>query len=141
MQKKGGAMKTLVVEDDYTSRVLLKEIMKSFGPVDTAVNGREAVDAVCALLKSDENYDVILLDIMMPEMNGQEALINIREAEKSRGIEIGQGAKVIMTTALADKSNVMNAFRSEADAYIIKPVERKKLLDKLTELELISPVS
>ncbi len=134
-------MKTLVVEDDFTSRVLLEAILKSYGPVDTAVNGREAVDAVQNLLKTDQNYDLILLDIMMPEMNGQEALIEIREAEKARGIEIGQGAKVIMTTALADKNNVMNAFRREADAYIIKPVEKKKLLAKLEELELITPAS
>jgi CheY-like chemotaxis protein len=72
-------------------------IFKSYGPVDTAVNGREAVDAVCALLKSDENCDLILLDIMMPEMNGRDALVYIREAERSRGIEIGQGSKIIMT--------------------------------------------
>ena len=67
-------MKTLIVEDDFTSRLLLQEILKRYGAVHIAVNGREAVDAVRAAAESDESYDLICLDIMMPEMDGYQAL-------------------------------------------------------------------
>ena len=129
-------MKTLIVEDDFTSRIFLQEMLKSYGRVDIAVNGRESVEAVQASLSAGEHYDLILMDIMMPEMNGQEALQHIRNAEETAGIIIGKGAKVIMTTALGDKDNIMDAFRHAADGYMVKPVDKQKLLEKLRELEL-----
>ena len=78
-------MKTLIVEDDFTSRLLLQEILKIYGPVHIAVNGKEAVDAVHLALELGEPYELICLDIMMPEMNGQESLGKIREMEEARG--------------------------------------------------------
>lgn len=131
-------MKTLIVEDDFTSRLFLQEMLKKFGPVDIAVNGKESVDAVHASLASGAHYDLILLDIMMPEMNGQEALRHLRKAEETAGLIVGRGAKVIMTTALSDKDNIMEAFRREADGYMVKPVDKNKLLEKLRELGLLA---
>jgi CheY-like chemotaxis protein len=71
-------MKTLIVEDDFTSRLLLQEFLKSYGPTHVAVNGREAVDAVRAALEAGERYSLICLDIMMPLVDGHEALRQIR---------------------------------------------------------------
>jgi len=130
-------MKTLIVEDDFTCRLLLQEILKSYGPAHVAVNGTEAVRAVKIALEEGNPYDLICLDIMMPEMDGQEALVKIREQEKKNGIAIGRGARVLMTTALSDKDNVMKAFREECDGYLVKPIDRADLLNELSELELI----
>ena len=130
-------MKTLIVEDDLTSRMFLQEILKGFGPVDVAVNGKESVKAVQDSLAKGEMYDLILLDIMMPEMNGQEALMQLRDAEEDAGVVVGKGAKVIMTTALSDKDNIMDAFRHQADGYMVKPVDKQKLMEKLHDLELL----
>ena len=132
-------MKTLIVEDDFTSRLLLQELLRSHGPTHVAVNGLEAVDAVNDALDEDEPYDLICLDIMMPEMDGQQALHRIRALEKSRGILEGWGAKVLMTTALSDKDNVMGAFREMADGYLVKPIAKDKLLGYLKRLELVAP--
>ena len=63
-------MKTLIVEDDFTSRLLLQELLRRFGPCHVAVNGVEAVDAVTAALTANAPYDLICLDIMMPVMGG-----------------------------------------------------------------------
>ena len=131
-------MKILIVEDDFTSRLLLQELLKSYGTSHIAVNGKEAVDAVRLALEAGEPYDLICLDIMMPQMNGQEALRQIREQEESRGILSTFGAKVLMTSALDDTKNVMDAFRSLCDAYMTKPINKAKLLEKLRELKLIS---
>jgi two-component system chemotaxis response regulator CheY len=131
-------MKTLIVEDDFTSRLLLQEILKNYGPSHVAVNGKEAVEAVSAALESGEPYDLVCMDIMMPEMNGQQALKNIRALEKAKGIFSSAGAKIIMTTALGDMKNVMTAFSGLADDYLVKPIDKAKLLDQVRKCKLIS---
>jgi two-component system, chemotaxis family, chemotaxis protein CheY len=130
-------MKTLIVEDDFTSRLLLQEFLKSYGPSHIAVNGREAVEAVRRSLEAGEPYDLICLDIMMPEMDGQEALQQIRGQEEFRGILSSKGVKIVMTTALGDLKNVSAAYESLCDAYLTKPIQKAKLLEELHKLGLI----
>ncbi len=66
-------MRILVVEDDFISRRLLCRFLERFGECDVAINGNEAVNAVEHALQAGAHYDLICLDIMMPEMDGQEA--------------------------------------------------------------------
>lgn len=63
----GKTMKTLIVEDDSASRLTLRHLLKSYGPVQLAVNGKEAVDAVRLALEAREPFNLICLDIMMPD--------------------------------------------------------------------------
>jgi two-component system, chemotaxis family, chemotaxis protein CheY len=130
-------MKTLIAEDDFTSRLLLQEILRSYGPTHVAVSGAEAVEAVRAALEMGEPYDLICLDIMMPEMDGQEALRLIREQEQARGIVSSNGARIVMTTALGDMKNVSNAYHNLCDAYLTKPIHKERLLDELHALNLV----
>ncbi len=130
-------MKTLIVEDDFTSRLLLQEIMKAYGPVHIAVNGKEAVAAVKMALDAQEPYHLICLDIMMPVMDGQAALKQIREMETAQAIFSSDGAKIVMTTALNDLKNIGSAFNSLCDAYLTKPVRKDKLLEELRKLKLV----
>ncbi len=132
-------MKTLIVEDDFSSRLMLQELLKNMGPSHVAVNGKEALDAVREAFKTKEPYDLICLDIMMPKMDGQQALKEIRGLEEEHGREAGQGAKVIMTTALSDKNSIMEAFRQQCDGYLVKPIDKAKLLDYLTQFDLMGP--
>ena len=130
-------MKILIVEDDFTNRMFLQEVLKSYGSTHIAVNGKEAVAAVRAAMSSGEPYNLICLDIMMPEMDGQQALREIRALEEAEGTMSSRGAKIIMTTALGDLKNVFASFNSLCDAYVTKPIDRAKLLDELRKLELI----
>ena len=130
-------MKTLIVEDDSTSRLLLHEILKSYGTCDLAENGKQGVAAATAALDAGEPYDLICLDIMMPEMDGQEALRLIREHEKTYGILSPNGSTVIMTTALDDIKNVGAAYKGLCDAYQTKPINKASLLEELRKLKLI----
>ena len=130
-------MKTLIVEDDFTSRLLLQELLKSYGPVHIAVNGREAIAAVRLALKAVEPYDLICLDIMLPEMDGHEVLQQIRALEEARDISLTCGAKIVMTTTLGDIKNVAAAYRELCDGYLVKPIGKAKLLDELRRLRLI----
>lgn len=131
-------MKTLVVEDDFTSRLLIQEILKGYGTVHAAANGKEALRAVRLSLEGQEPYDLICMDIMMPEMDGQEALRLIRELEESMGIVSSSGSKIIMVTALGDLKNVGDAYANLCDAYLLKPIKKALLLEELRKLGLIA---
>ncbi len=130
-------MKTLIAEDDFTSRMLLQALLQPYGICHTSVNGKEAVQAVASALASGEPYNLICLDIMMPEMDGQTALKEIRALEDKKGILSSDGVKIIMTTALGDKTNIMSAFKEQCDAYLVKPIEKNNLIENLKKLGFI----
>ena len=130
-------MRTLIVEDDFTSRLLLQSLLGRYGECHIAVNGREAVDAFRRAWESGQPYDLICMDIMMPEMDGQSAVREIRACEEARGMLSTQGVKIIMTTALDDVKNVVESFKLLCDAYVFKPIDTGNLLDHLRFLRLI----
>ena len=132
-------MKTLIVEDDFTSRLLLQELLKGYGPSHIAITGQEAVTAAGLALAFGEPYDLICLDIMMPEMDGHAALKLIRALEEDAGIWDTYRAKIVMITALLeDAHNATAAHMSLCDAYLAKPVDITKLLKILRQLALIA---
>jgi two-component system chemotaxis response regulator CheY len=105
--------------------------------VEIVVNGREAVEAFRLAHTENQPYDLVLMDIMMPEVDGIEALKRIREMEAKDGLE--PRVKVIMTTALDDPQTVMKSFYDgEASAYIVKPVVKEKLYKELEKLGLLN---
>ncbi len=131
-------MKILIVEDDFVSRTVLQEMLNPLGLCHQAVDGREAVAAFQRALDEKAPYDLICLDIMMPNMDGQEALRQMRQLEKERGIGGSDMVKVIMTTALGDAKNIMAALvKGSCDGYLVKPIVREALLAKIRELGLI----
>lgn len=132
-------MQILVVEDDFISRRLICRYLEIFGKCDVAINGTEAVDAVHASLHAGSPYDLICLDIMMPGISGQEALTRIRKLELEHNLAVGQGAKVVMTSALEDHDNIRQAFSSSADGYVVKPIQKQKLMALIEELGLEVP--
>lgn len=128
-------MRMLLVEDDFASRRLMQKYLAGYGDVDVVVDGTEAVDANRLALAEDKPYDLIFMDIMLPEMDGQEALKHIRQQERDRGIDSKSASKVIMTTALGDPRNVVKAYNEgEADSYLVKPIEKAKLVEEMRKL-------
>lgn len=133
-------LKILIVDDEFSNRKLLELYLKPFGMCWMADTGNESLVQVEEHLKTGKNFDVILLDIMMPNMDGQVALKKIREIESQNGILPGAGAKIIMVTALRDAKNIMTAFQEQCETYLVKPIERERLLAELVQLKLIDPV-
>ncbi len=130
-------MRTLIVEDDFTSRILLQSFLSKYGECHIAVNGKEAVAAFREAQKCGRSYDLICMDIMMPEMDGQTAVREIRRMEEAGGTLSTNGAKIIMTTAVDDVKNVMQSFQALCDAYLFKPIDTQKLLGHIRELHLV----
>ena len=126
-------MKTLIADDSFTGRLFLHELLKHFGVAHIAVNGKDAVKKASTALDAGEPYDLICLDITMPEMDGHEALRKIRALEsKSTHRSI-----IVMTTASASVENVVAAQTYGCDAYLTKPILKPKLMEVMQGFGLI----
>lgn len=130
-------MKILLAEDDFASRKFMSNYLGKYGDCDITVDGEEAVDAFLMALEDGEPYDLICLDVMMPVLDGYQALKAIRDIEKERGILGNDGAKIIMTTALNEERNVKKAFEMGCTVYSGKPIDLDKFEKILKKLELI----
>ena len=131
-------LRMLLVEDDFASRLVLQTFLARYGECHIAVNGREAVEAFGSALELGNRYDLICMDIMMPELDGRQAVNQIRALEENRGIRSTNGAKIIMTTAVDDVSEVFRCFGELCDAYLTKPVDMARLIGHMKLHQLIS---
>jgi two-component system chemotaxis response regulator CheY len=132
-------MKTLIVEDDPTSRLLLYTILRGYGECEQAADGREALAAILQAEKINKPFHLVCLDIMMPDIDGKEVLDTLRGLERASGRLPETWSKVVMTTAKDDVSTVNTSFYNLCDRYLIKPIDKAKLLSCLRELKLLTP--
>ncbi|MDM8515384.1 response regulator [Desulfobacterales bacterium HSG16] len=131
-------MKILIVEDDFIARRLLKDILSPYGECDTVVDGDEAIQAFRLAWDDNQPYELICMDIMMPKMDGQQALLGIRKIEKDLEVRGSDEVKIIMMTALGDPKSVVDAYyKGGATSYLVKPIEKSKLLKEIRLLGLI----
>lgn len=130
-------MKILLAEDDFVTRKFMVNFLSKYGECDVTVDGMEAVDAFMMALEDGEPYDLVCLEIMMPVMDGYQALVGIRNLEKEREIPSDKAVKVIMTTALNEERNVNMAFELGCTVYSGKPIDQERFEQVLKKLELI----
>ncbi len=130
-------MRSLIVEDEFTSRMQIKYFLEEYGHCDIAVNGLEAVEAYKMANDAKKPYDLICLDINLPEKNGHQVLEEIRKMEEETGKSPANPVKIFMTTAMDSMRNVIDAYYGLCDEYLTKPIEKEKLVAKLREHKLI----
>ena len=127
-------MKILIAEDQLISRFVMQKMLIKYGECDTTVNGKEALDAFLIAFEEGKPYELIFLDIMMPEMDGREALKMIRNKEKEFGVQAKNESKIIMVTALDTPKEVVNAyFHGGCTDYLVKPIDQKKIESVIKE--------
>jgi len=130
-------LRILIVEDDLACRLLLQTFLARYGECHVALNGREAVDTFRTAFDRGNSYDLICMDIMMPEMDGREAVRQIRAFEEDRGIRSPYGATIFMTTTVQEIREVFQCFRELCDAYLLKPIDLGQLLTKMKFFQLV----
>ncbi len=113
------------------------EMLSPLGSCHFAVDGEETVEAVRTALAEDAPYDLLCLDINMPNKDGHQALEEIRKLEDEHGVALGQGTVIIITTAESGSKAILQAFDRQCEAYVVKPIIKERLLDQISKLGLI----
>ena len=124
-------IKILIVEDELTSRMALTSFLQPVGDVDITVNGNEALTTFEKAIENNQPYELIFLDIMLPELDGIEALEKIRKLETRYDVREYAKAKIIMTSSYADKDVILKAARAGCTSYMIKPMDRTRLYNEI----------
>jgi DNA-binding response OmpR family regulator len=116
------ARKKILLVDDAQTSLMMEQMILSRGTYDfvTAKNGEEALE-----LASVENPDLILLDVMMPKMDGLEACKRLRQQAETRDIPI------IMVTTRGETDSIAKGYESGCNDYVPKPINAQELLSKV----------
>jgi two-component system, chemotaxis family, chemotaxis protein CheY len=133
-------MRILIVDDNNVGQYLMESYLCPIGDCDVVKDGFSAVDKFKNAFNDKKPYDLICLDIMMPQMSGFEVLEKIRDFEKKNKILGGDSVRIIMVTALDDSESIYRAFKSQCEAYLIKPIGYMKMMKTLEELGIIDDV-
>ncbi|MFP4654932.1 MAG: methanogen output domain 1-containing protein [Methanohalobium sp.] len=115
MNNENSTSKILIVDDEPELVELIADYLDEYDTI-AAYNGQEAIDKI-----KSENIDVVLLDVMMPDINGFEVCKNIKNDESIDYIP------VLMITALSDQDNKIKGLDSGADDFLTKPVDEEEL--------------
>ncbi|MEN6356217.1 MAG: response regulator [Armatimonadota bacterium] len=119
-------LRILLAEDNAVNQKLAVSILEKKGHIVTvANNGREALDEL-----ETENFDLVLMDVQMPQMDGIEATTAIREKEKATGAHI----PIVAMTAHAMKGDKERCLESGMDAYVAKPIQSSELFNVLEDI-------
>jgi|SRR5579862_7776076 len=122
----GGALRILLAEDNVVNQRLTERLLQKQGHRVVVVgNGREAVNAV-----EDENWDIVLMDVQMPELDGFQATAVIREKERMSGRHI----PIVAMTAHAMKGDKERCLAAGMDGYISKPIRAESLINVIEAL-------
>lgn len=127
-------MRFLIVDDDESIHLYLTQVLEEYGECDSAMSGEESVEMFDKAHGNGKPYDVVFMDILMPGMDGHQASEIMRTMERRLGVRPPYLFKLVMITTLVDDSNVSKAFfKAQASCYIVKPLDKKRVLEELKQ--------
>ncbi|MFC1816888.1 ATP-binding protein, partial [Thermodesulfobacteriota bacterium] len=119
-------MPVLIVDDNYTNRILLQEMIKSWGLVPTiTANGKEAIDQFNRAFDSGTPYRLILLDMQMPELDGFDV------AKIIKGAPSGKDVRIILLSSIGQRGDADRCKEVGISGYLPKPIKQSELLDAI----------
>jgi len=131
-------LRILIVEDEPVNREYLLLSLHGLGECRAVVTGEDAVQAQQDALAQNQPFDVVFLDILLPGMNGLQALEQLRALEDSHAVPQDKRVPVIITTGLDDDQAASRAFiQGQALSYMTKPFRPGQISEELRKLGLI----
>jgi len=129
--------KILVVDDELVSRKKMKKILTKYGVCTDVDTGQKAVLVFARALQSGEPFDMISLDIGLPDANGTEVVLQIRKLEEEHAPGDYKAVKILMVTGRSDRDSVLTSIQAGCDQYVIKPIDPALIAEKLTKMNFI----
>jgi two-component system, chemotaxis family, chemotaxis protein CheY len=127
-------MRILIVDDDQANCQLIKHLVLEYGNPEIVNNGDQAVKSFLEAHENKDPYNVVFLDIMMPEKDGHQVLKEIREWEEQH-LSYGKGeAKVVMVSALDSKDHILSSFKEGCEYFLVKPISKTKVCNVMSEM-------
>lgn len=129
-------MRILIVDDEFVSRTKLETLLGVYGTCDSVENGHDALDKAISAYENNSGYDLITIDISMPDIDGHEVVQELRLWEQQHeDVTLGCEARVIMITSTKRPRDVMSSFSEGADAYLVKPVTPESIREAIHEID------
>lgn len=122
-------MRILAVDDEYAALTKMVALMSEYGQCDAATNGKQALELFRKALLRGHPYDLITIDIEMPEINGIQLLHELNEREMTTA---KRAIKMVVSVASTTR-NILQAAANQCDAFIVKPVKRAVLIEKMAQ--------
>ncbi|MBN1982314.1 MAG: response regulator [Chitinivibrionales bacterium] len=126
-------MKSLVVDDEMVSRKKMETILSNFGECVAVTSGKTAILTFSKAWHSKSPFELMTLDVSMPDMDGLEVLTRIRDIENESKISADRRMKIIMVTSRSDNQTVLTSLQSGCNDYIVKPFDLDTMKKKLTK--------
>lgn len=130
-------MRTLIVEDVHFLALILERILEPYSKIDYAQNGGIAIEKYTKAFTKGRAYDLICLDLLLPEIDGFEVLRSIRQFEDDFNLPPEKRAKVVVISTFNDRKTVTKARKAGCDSYIAKPFSKDKVLKTIEQIGLI----
>ena len=129
-------MKCLIIDDDGFSREFVATLLGDDAESHQAASGSEGVAQFTTALESEAPFDLIILDIMMPDMNGHETAKAIRTLEKAH--KPAKKVHIVMLTALNSPNDAFESLcNAQSAAYLVKPISKQNLFNVVSKLGLL----
>ncbi|HRX86192.1 MAG TPA: response regulator [Phycisphaerae bacterium] len=127
-------MRTLVIDDEFVALSRLVAILEKIDACDAATSGEQGLEMFRKALWDRQPYDLVIIDINMPDANGLDLLVAFRREENRYCVP---RSRKLIVSADSTAENVRAAKHGECDGFLVKPVRRAVLVEKLSALELL----
>jgi two-component system, sensor histidine kinase and response regulator len=135
-RRRGRALRILVAEDNAVNRTLVRKILEKRGHTVVAVeNGKAAVDGFAGSFEKRRRFDVVIMDVQMPVMDGLEAASEIRQRETG----LGGRVPIVALTAHAMAGDRERCLDAGMTAYLVKPLQPHQLIETVESLAQAAP--
>ncbi len=129
-------MKILIIDDEMPVLTKMKVLLSAYGECTLANTAQQAIQLCTSALQENKPFDLITIDIHLKDVSGLDLLVSINQIENETALP---AAKKVVVTAAGTKDNIIRAMIKGCDGFLVKPVKRDTLEQKLAGLGFAKP--
>ncbi len=127
----------LIVEDVFLIQRVIERFIEPYGVFTVSNNGKEALKKYAEFFFNGNAFNLVCLDIYLPEMNGLDVLSNIRKFEDEIKLKSEERCKIIIISSVTHPATVQQAYKLGCDYYVAKPFSKEDIVNALKKIKMI----